>query len=285
MCIIANEVKHISNTQILIGINRDKNIQYTIYSNNVENEVPNAMILPVPYPQSVKFHDLSLYENLFRDCEYSFPRPQKLTLSPDTKSATKSATKILEVISVGSYKVSLAMTLSDIKLVDKTIFVLDDECEKVLQNYPDNFGFVICVLDIGKESYHPFGYSHQIMEEGKIFIPTKHFHKHSYKNGIFGKAIGVYNDYMANDWDHDIYLCNCALDTGIGKYTWNGFNHLSKIKLMWANIHFDKMNWFEKIHINGTYKNVDLYAEIVSQLIQRAKAEQDENGKWHTIFY
>ena len=72
MCIISNAVENVSNTKILIATNLSTNRQLTVYSNTVANiSHNNAMILPVPYPQTIQFHDLELhYEVVFHNRKY-----------------------------------------------------------------------------------------------------------------------------------------------------------------------------------------------------------------------
>ncbi len=69
MCIISKEVKSVSKTQILVAVDSKKERQLVVYSNKIDNFIPgNAMILPVPNPSSVKFHNLYTYTDIFNDC-------------------------------------------------------------------------------------------------------------------------------------------------------------------------------------------------------------------------
>lgn len=73
MCIISNSVNKVSDTKILIAVNEKTDRQLVVYSNKVDNNsAKNAMILPVPMSNSVKFINLSNYKNIFEDCEKVF---------------------------------------------------------------------------------------------------------------------------------------------------------------------------------------------------------------------
>ena len=206
MCIISKEVKSVSKTQILVAVDSKKERQLVVYSNKIDNFIPgNAMILPVPNPSTVKFHNLYTYTDIFNDCNkmvykktdgFKGIRDGRITI-------TNSRSHTLDVINVGSYKVSLANSLDDLKNIDKNLFNLGNGCEELLsRDYNDpNFGFIICSLDVRNKKYHPFGYSHQIMNN-ELFIPTKHYHedgsyfpKKSYTKGFNDNSLSKYASY------------------------------------------------------------------------------------------
>ena len=280
MCIISNDVKHVSNTKILVAVNTTTNKQLIVYSNTVDNNnITNAMILPVPYPNTVEFIDLSNYKNIFNDCENCLYKPRGKSLN---LNATLSVDKKLDVFSIGSYNVSLAMNLNDLKRVDENIFTLSEGCEKVLEkHYKQSFwGFIICQLKSGNENYHPFAYSHKLMQ--KVFIPTRHYHANSnsyFDRNIFAKEYTAktsiaksvmfnsiqpenYNKNITDDWGHDIYLVNLQnTDNQLPKYMntsrsiWNNTFQIDQSKI---NFDFGKISNFEKLEIDGEHENLDL---------------------------
>ena len=285
MCIVSLDVASIAKTKILVGISKDKKRQLTVYSNQIENHSNNnAMILPVPFPETVQFVNLSNYKNLFEDCQSCFYNASR---GFNTRSATLSANfdlSKLEVFHIGSYKVSLAMNLSDLKRVDESVFVLSDGCEETLnKNYKENYwGFIICKLAKGKEDYHPFGYSHDILNN-QVFIPTKHYHQKSNynvinKNNYNSDTINSspmfqmftlnrsFNsnreDLIADDWSHEIYLYNVpnprnnlngVSTTGFER--WNGKNEVDLNKILFD---LGDLKFFDKLKIIGAHPNVDL---------------------------
>ena len=279
MCIISNPVASVSNTKILVAINSSSNRQFTVYSNNVANiSNNNAMILPVPYPQTVKFHDLTNYENLFDDCKkcFEFPVYESHVFTNDTLSMN--IANSLEVFNVGGYQVSLAMSLNDIKRVNSNVFTLSYGCDELLTEEYNNpiFGFIICKMANNRKDYHPFGYSHNIYNN-LLFIPTKHYHSHnnflSYNNSnienyrMFRNLMDPINkNTIVDDWAHEIYLYNATAKNNIdfinmskNNYRWTGDN---KLKLDYIDFDFGELKHFEKHKIDGHQKNIDLFATI-----------------------
>lgn len=220
------------------------------------------MILPVLYPQTVKFHDLTNYKKLFDDCKNSFSSPLYKSINLSKNFTTDSINK-LEVFNVGSYQVSLAISLDDIKRVNSNVFTLSSGCDELLSKEYNNpvFGFIICKLANNKKDYHPFGYSHNIYNN-MLFIPTKHYHSHnnfSYENY-------VNENIITDDWDHEIYLYNGTAKNNIdfvnmsnNNDKWTGEN---KLKLGYIDFDFGELKHFEKHKINGHQKNIDLFATI-----------------------
>jgi len=282
MCLISQEVEKVHDTNLFCGLSSDKKRQITIYSNKVNNiSQNNAMILPVPFPKTVKFHDMSNYKDFFNDCESCFEKmyDEYATLgrSYGTMSMTNSS-EPLKVFSVGSYNVSLAMTLDDLKRVNKNVFALSDGITNVLKKYNKNFGFIICKLKDGNEQYHPFAYSHEIASE-KVFIPTKHYHKeHKTSNsnnyfsqyGLLGSNFQLSPDNLeADDWDHNIYLYNVSVNNNFdvktmdsSKYIWNKKVNINFKKLLAP---LDKTcRSFQKLQISGRHKNVDIVLSVLT---------------------
>jgi hypothetical protein len=178
---ISLPIEQVSKTNIFVGLNSSKTSQITIYSNFVSNNSNgNAMVIPVPFPSTVKFHDVSCIKNFFKIVDQSFYRmAQTFGMRSDSFSLTNSAkTKsVLEVFSVGSYNVSLANNLSDISRLDKDVFTLSSGLAKTLgEHYSDPvWGFIVFILARDKKDYNPFAFSHALYNN-KIYIPTRHYH-------------------------------------------------------------------------------------------------------------
>ncbi len=268
MCIISKEVESVSKTNIFVAVDETNTRQLIVYSNNVSNAITNnAMILPVPNPKTIKFHNLTNYKNIFDDCDKMASDVRTLSYST-TKSASTNYGK-LDVFNVGSYKVSLALSLDDIRNVDNSVFDLGEGCYHLLsKDYSDPiYGFIICKLDTKKTDYHPFGYSHKI-HNNQIFIPTKHYHEH-YSFGNYNSPFGSsyadsFGSLLANDnnvdegWDHKIYLYNTSkfLNSSVTtNYVWNKSNRIDIEKL---DFPLGVLNNFEVYKINGNFPNIDL---------------------------
>jgi len=264
MCIISNSIESVSNTKILVAINSSSNRQFTVYSNNVANTSNNnAMILPVPYPQTVKFHDLTNYKNLFDDCKKCFTSSIYRSYGLTNSTLSINMADSLEVFNIGSYQVSLAISLNDIKRVNSNVFTLSHGCDELLTKEYNNpiFGFIICKLANNKKDYHPFGYSHNIYNN-MLFIPTKHYHSHN----NFLNENSVNENTITDDWAHEIYLYNTTAKNNIdflnmsnSNDRWTGEN---KLKLDYIDFDFGELKHFEKHKINGHHKNIDLFATI-----------------------
>ena len=213
MCLISTEIQQVSKTKILVAPNSDNTRQLVVYSNYVNNvSNSNAMVLPVPLPHTIKFIDLSNYTKLFDDCDKCFYNPNRSmtkSFSLSTNSYGLKDSAPLEVFNVGSYKVSLAMNLEQISRVDARIFELSSGLKQTLQMfyYQPYWGFIICKLAKGPESYHPFAYSHDIIDS-KIYIPTRHYHQEVKWSDVNSWALGLPIDphsspLVGNKWDWD----------------------------------------------------------------------------------
>lgn len=283
MCMISDQIKSVGSTKIFCGVNKHQTKQLTVYANTVNNvSNNNAMVLPVPFPKSVEFYNFENYKNFFDDCAdcfYSAAKGLSFTNEADGFSyGTKEST--LKVYNVGSYKVSLAHSLADLRKVNKTVFNLTDGLEDVLRKYYSKplFGFIICKLVTGNEKYHPFAYSHNILPH-KVFIPTRHYHDESHQSYFsdFAYTQPYYNidfflmpqarqksmspDY-ADDWDHDIYLYNVDVTSNKQVMRMNKCHEIwsKKVKLNFDKIKFPlpTCKMFTKIQINGAHPNMDI---------------------------
>jgi hypothetical protein len=93
--------------------------------------------------------------------------------------------------------------------------------------YQPYWGFIICKLSTGPELYHPFGYSHQIIDN-KIYIPTRHFHRQPKWEEINSWALGLPLDpkqnplnflvpnytpfFLSNQTIRNLILQNCKIN-------------------------------------------------------------------------
>jgi hypothetical protein len=265
MCIISQPVNTVSDTNILVAIDDTQTRQLVVYSNKVDNiSDANAMILPVPNPTTVSFHNLGMYPNMFKDMSKAFrSKVASVSNSYSYSYSTNSVPRTLEVFNVGSYKVSLAKNLGELKLVDSRVFKLSDGCEDMLKDYPSGFGFIICKLGSGLEKYHPFGYSHDIVNKSSIFVPTKHYHSHVSMENYNRFSNIPYLHQTDEEWNHDIYLYNItgkAINdmSGItGQYFWNNTVCVPRF-----DFNFDSCRTMEKHTIRGNQDNKDLVLQV-----------------------
>jgi hypothetical protein len=192
MCIISGQVHYVANTRIFAYPYNDR--QMTVYQNQVGTGKQALMILPVPYPQSIRFEEAVMKTpDFFGLCERSFTIEHTLSVTRSL-SAEGQAKQYLEVRNIGPYAVSVANTLEDIQRLDPSVFQLEEELTFLLQGqYPSPFGFLCCVLRRGEQKYEPLAYSHKRLFPDRLFLPTLHYHTHP---GDFGHT---------EEWSHDIY--------------------------------------------------------------------------------
>jgi len=222
MCIVANET-HLSNTQIFAAVcGSDGKVpkrQLVVYQNQAHAPAnangDNFMCLPVPLKdglvpkEHIALYNFSgegkpaklkqMYDNFFENLNAQYERPP-VSRSLNSKSeSSRSAPGYLEVVQVGGYKCSLARTPDDVLNLDPAVFGKPVGLNAVLQaNYPHNYGFLLCAFKQAKnekKEFHPLLYTHPIAEDGKLFIPTRHYH---------GK--GDPTSKTADDWDHRIFV-------------------------------------------------------------------------------
>lgn len=271
MCLISEAIESVSDTKIFCGVNSEKTRQFTVYCNQVNNiSENNAMVLPVPFPNTVEFHDLSNYKNFFTDCKIHFTKMRRGGyFSASLGTYTNSA---LQVYDIGSYKVSLAMNLEDIQRVDTNVFSLSNGLNEFLTknyNHP-NFGFIICKLAKRKEKYHPFAYSHNIFNE-KVFIPTKHYHEKHKQPDVFSSSMFVpwqnyntkekYDNDTADDWSHDIYLYNVKFGDYADKIKSSIDHYNGEILFDYSKLGFEldkNCKKFSLLNIEGSNPNIDI---------------------------
>lgn len=167
-----------------------------------------AMILPFPAANpknKVELIDLHENKTLFADLELCFPRLKEIVSETGrgrgrlASHAPRSAK--LAVERVGSYNISVAYSIEDLHRIDEDVFTVAPNVDSLLaKHYGKDFGFIICAFADNAEK-HPLAYIHDVAEDGKLFIPTRHHH-HGDK------------EEASAHWDHDIYSYGTALDAG-----------------------------------------------------------------------
>jgi hypothetical protein len=229
--------------------------QLTVYSNTVRTPKKNLMILPVPYPHSVQFEPGS-YRDLFTDINSSF---YKTTLDQVWATRNINTSTPLPIYNVGSYQVSIAMSVQDILRADRTLFSNLEELVEILQDdYHSPFGFLLCVLKEGGASYEPLVYTHNLYK-GELFVPTKHYHPSSK-----GRS---HMQSFTHDWDHKIFSLGTPLCTEThSPSSYMPYKHNS---LKWFMFPQD-FQWgngvpLRRLEIKGGYKNIDIHLPLTSR--------------------
>lgn len=249
MCIITSTVNSVSGTQIYVSADETNRRQLTIYSNKVSTPSENAMILPVPNPGSVQFHNFKAYKDVFEDLRRSF---QSHRYAASLTRSFAGVQEKLPVYSVGSYNASILETLHDFKRLDTEVFEIAYGLERFLERQYSNtgYGFIVCQLKSGTHTYHPFAYSHHQHPNGRLFVPTMHYHLHARGGGM---------DENVGDWDHEIYSPATTLRTDFE--TGKTFSHNS---VNWSKFP-PEYRWARHVELSlwereGEWKNCDLFA-------------------------
>lgn len=204
MCIVDRVVNKVAKTKLFSMPCKKKKRQLTVYTNSVDSPSDNVMCLPVPCPWSVHYE--SVPKELFEQCKKSFPDPppKPREVEPYNWSLSRSISdEPLVIESHGSYEVALVPSLYEFHRIPGTFVVLSQAVKHFLfNNYPPDWGVLLCKLKKGVSDYEPFAYSHDI-HDNVLFLPTKHYHINE-KGG------------HSADWDHDIYVLHVAEKVGEG---------------------------------------------------------------------
>lgn len=268
MCIIAGTLRSVSKTNILAIPSLDKTRQLTIYSNKVDVLSESLMILPVPFPETVVFHEtLMRYKSVFEDASNSFEKVL-MTLNPLqtwSRASTVETLAALPTRRIGPYTVSIANSFEDLERLNPTTFRVDPALKEFLQTqYRPTMGFVCCVLTAGHQEYQPLAYSHQISGE-TLFVPTMHYHS---------KSTYTYTPAaldIADDWDHAVYTIGTVYDNAHTRYQDSEeWIPQQQNKIQWAAfpdqfVHgpLAALRCWRRV---GAYKNMDLEFQLTSAL-------------------
>lgn len=198
MCIVPFPVNTITATKLFVLPSTNGKRQMTFYKNNVDSIAENLMILPFPNPKSLQLHKIR-YKAMFDDLAKSVLKPQRsYSYDMPMLRCASASLEYIPVINHGSYLVSICEKIEDLTRVNPTIFKLPPAIFPFFaKHYNSNFGYLVCRLKEGKNEYEPICYSHDILQEKKLFVPTLHYHDH---------GDGTVKTEEA-DWDHKIYSC------------------------------------------------------------------------------
>ena len=206
MCCFAQAILHVADTQIF-SRPTDRNTQYLAYQMKYESAEPNAMILPLPVAtpareDSVRFIDMSDYDDFFKDLSKAFPyiQPKGLLLSARVDSARAPAANLV-VHEVGNFIASFVPTVDDFDRLDPQ-FVIPKQTWEKIPAYAD-YGFAVFQLKelVGKP--HPMAFEFESRTR-EVFFPTVHIHD--------GEV------HSHEDFDHTLYLQHAGFDSVVGKY-------------------------------------------------------------------
>jgi hypothetical protein len=259
MCFL-NEPGVADQTKIFVASDASKTHQITVYSNRITTTKSNIMIIPVPYPQSVKIIDISKISNIFTDLDNNFINNNENSFQE---------TKIC-----GSYKCTIVMSLPELNHINHDIFGhINDHIKYILERYYLSFGFIVCCIKPQNENtYEPLAYSHRLLPSGCLFIPTRcQYNTKGFTPSIFpsfdystdvdiSMEITMYDEDDDMVQNHEIYSFNTLKKYGNSIKKAGPIHFKSNI----LNFDFGKINSINKLVLNGKCTNRDLILKIES---------------------
>ena len=244
MCIITSTVNEVAKTRIYVSADEANRRQLTVYSNYVSSSRENAMILPVPNPESIELLNFSNYPAFFEDLANCFQK--RIPRGISNTLGFGLVTETLPIYKVGSYQASIVPNLDEFDRLDFHTFKVDPNLYSFLDVHyrKGNFGFIVCSLMAGDHTYHPFAYTHGMHKSGRLFIPTMHYHPgHTHETG---------------DWDHLIYSPSTTLHDDKYRFVSNRQINWNKLPEEYRWAYDTPMNCWEKV---GTWDNHDLLVD------------------------
>lgn len=245
MCVIVGPVEKVAKTRIVVATTAAPDRQVIVYANEVTlaGQQPVAMILPFYNGRgngveviSTAADDSALFDILDRACKPQTRGRGGETMLGYGNSASFDSSPRLEVLRSGSYRYSVAPTAADLHRADERIFRdLPADLQSLVDEYAaGQFGFVVCILD-ATASYSPFAYVSDVLPNGSLFVPTRHYHthpthpatsrRHHHSVAVRPMAAadwaGAAPAHQSNaaaaasvtaDWDHDVYVVGLPAD-------------------------------------------------------------------------
>lgn len=154
-------------------------------SNNIIPVDPPAMILPFPLKSGtnrVKLLNFSQYPKLFEDLDLLFPQDTRTNAMNTLYDSIEEA---LPIQYIGSYKATIIPRWDKFYLLQAQQFRLSPDTQELLGTYYHRgFGFIVCQLINNNQQYHPFAYVHELREDHRLFIPTRHYHRQAFVNSF-----------------------------------------------------------------------------------------------------
>ena len=221
MCIFTHDVVSVSNTKILVAP-LPGGRQVIVYENSAKSDHNNTMILPVPNGQPITLFDVSEKfpeQTLWKECEGFFPQPEGniggFAFGGGGGWGIGQEHALLAVQKIGAYHCSIAPSLVDLQRADPTVFSMPKNIEAVLDtHYANGFSFIICKFSNSRISGHPIAYTSARLENGALFIPTRHEH------GVEPSTKYVQNVFQNEHVSHQGFFCDVCKNGPIMGSRW-----------------------------------------------------------------
>lgn len=201
MSIISGPIMSVSDVKILVGSvypakivqRRDKTtnqikkfkipngqpMQLTIYSNQiVKNLLREQCCMIIPFPQMArtrrfKILNISNYDEIFRDFN-TFFKENKPLKTDGIKWDTWDDDEDITDINKNEYEPKVVSNFIELFRNKEKLHISNQTLSYVKQFYSENFSFIVCPITI-TSSFKPLAFIHELMPDGKLFVPTRHF--------------------------------------------------------------------------------------------------------------
>jgi len=202
MCCFSGHIKSVHWTKIFARLS-GVGTQFLAYQMAYESEQTNAMILPLPVKTparegSVRFIDLSEYEEFFFDLGFGFPR---LATNIGCSASLTDSAGSLEVQRVGNFIASFVPTVDDFARLDPQFAIPKETWDKI-PVYSD-YGFAVFQLHELAGRPHPMAFEFETRLD-ETFFPTVHIHD------------GEVHD--SEEFNHLLYAQHAGLDSVVSRY-------------------------------------------------------------------
>ncbi len=175
MPIFTVPVDSVRNTRIYASASESQpNIQLTIFKNDVDCHYGGChMILPVPYPRTVRFHpppvhppNVSPYLNFLERVEQAFDSSERDRFRPTPPRFYPNAIGRYEVVEVlDSIRELRELNRREVILHQDTL----DELADIY--YQPHWGFILIKILEGDFDYEPICYSHRMLFD-QLYVPS-----------------------------------------------------------------------------------------------------------------
>lgn len=255
MCCFSGTVRSVNDTKIFGRFVTQKS-QAIVYGMRLETPEDVAMILPIPVTpgskeESVKFINLSGYDDFFNDLNEGFPEPKSRYAGALPLSDRKEQAPKLKVQKVGSFEASFVPAIKDFTRLDERFRLPAGTWEKI-PAYRD-YGFAVFKLRKGKLKVHPmaFTFPSSLATKGKLFFPTVHIH-----DGQIHRKENFDHQLFAQTW------------TGAGLRSREGWRESEKLASQFTNVEKSKNLLWPRGHvylreIRGRQTNADVLAQAI----------------------
>lgn len=243
----------LQNTRIYVSARDDvPNRQLTLYTNHVGTDFDDGyMILPVPYPQTIRFHSphiLRRQEDYFHflgavDSAFNDHERYRSVFRPGVVS---------EPSRVAAYEVEVIDSIEDLMdLNDHRQFLHETTMDELAQIYSArHWGFLLCKLQQGEYIYEPLCYSHQSLAE-HLYVPSLTYNPYGLND------VHIPEEYTRFD---DKYFINGTLLEEHQQYRVQEVNSQKISTIPWQILpsSFQRcLRMFVKMRVTGRSENID----------------------------